>query len=142
MRHRLHYRKLGRTSSERKALLKNMANSLIKYEQIVSTLPKLKELKPYVDKLVTLGKKDTVANRRRAFAILRDDDSVKKIFSVFSERYQDRNGGYSRVLKFNFRKGDNAPMAIIEMVDRDESAKLLDKHDNNNVESNDDDYGV
>jgi large subunit ribosomal protein L17 len=123
MRHKISGRKLGRTTSERKALFKNLANSLIVNEQIVSTLPKAKELRSYVDKLITLGKKGDLSNRRRAFALLRDDEVVSKLFSSLKDRYKDRNGGYTRVLKLGFRKGDNAPIAVIELVDRDESAK-------------------
>ncbi len=123
MRHKISGRKLGRTTSERKALFKNMATALITHEQIISTLPKAKELRSHVEKLITLGKKGTLANRRRAFAILRDDNVVSKLFASLSQRYKDRNGGYTRVLKFGFRKGDNAPMAIIEFVDRDLNAK-------------------
>lgn len=125
MRHKLSGRKLGRTTSERNALFKNMAIALIVQEQIKSTLPKAKELKSYMDKLVTIAKKAGLANRRRAFALLRNDEAVAKLFSIFSERYKERNGGYTRVLKYGFRKGDNAPLAIIEMVDRDSEAKGL-----------------
>ncbi|MFL1780821.1 50S ribosomal protein L17 [Candidatus Hepatincolaceae symbiont of Richtersius coronifer] len=125
MRHKISGRKLGRTSSERKALFKNMATSLILHEQIKSTLPKAKELRSYVDKLITLGKKGSLSNRRQAFALLRDEDSVTKLFTLLNTRYQDRNGGYTRVVKFGFRKGDNAPMAIIELVDKDINAKGL-----------------
>lgn len=123
MRHKMSGRKLGRTTSERKALFKNMANSLINHEQIVSTLPKAKELRSYADKLITLAKKGTLSNRRQAFALLRDESTVAKLFSTLGERYKERNGGYTRVLKYGFRKGDNAPMAIIELVERDVNAK-------------------
>jgi large subunit ribosomal protein L17 len=123
MRHGLSGRKLNRTSSHRKAMFANMASSLIKHEQIVTTLPKAKDLRPIVDRLITLGKKGGVANRRRAFATLRNDDLVRKLFDELADRYQDRPGGYTRVLKFGFRYGDAAPMAVIELVDRDPDVK-------------------
>lgn len=123
MRHKIAGRKLGRTTSERNALYKNLSNALLKHEQIVTTLPKAKELRSVVDKLITVGKTDTLANKRRAFAALRDPEVVAKLFSILADRYKERNGGYTRVLKYGFRKGDNAPMAVIELVDRDESAK-------------------
>ncbi|XWO14385.1 50S ribosomal protein L17 [Candidatus Hepatincola sp. Pdp] len=123
MRHRLSGRKLGRTTAERKALFKNMAIALIINEQIKSTLPKAKELRSYVDKLITLSKKGTLAHKRKAFALLRNDEAVHKLFSALGSRYQERNGGYTRVLKSGFRTGDNAPMAIIEFIDRDVNAK-------------------
>lgn len=129
MKHRIKQRKLNRTTSHRKAMLANMAASLVKHEQIKTTVPKAKELKPYIEKLITLGKQaaekpDTaVAKRRQAIAKMRDQDMVKKIFDVLAERYAERPGGYTRVLKAGFRYGDSAPMAIIELVDRDESAK-------------------
>ncbi len=123
MRHGIAHRKLNRTSSHRKAMFANMAASLITHEQIVTTLPKAKEMKPIMDKLVTLAKKGDLASRRRAIAQIRDKDAVKKLFAVMGERYADRNGGYCRVLKAGFRHGDNAPMAVIELVDRDEDAK-------------------
>ncbi len=123
MRHRLKGRKLNRTSSSRKALFKNMSNSLIKHEQIITTLPKAKELRAFVDKLITLGKKGELAHKRQAFSILRDKEMVNKLFSVLKDRYQDRKGGYTRVLKAGFRYGDNAPMAVIELVERDVTAK-------------------
>lgn len=123
MRHGIKGRKLNRTSSHRKALFKNMANALIKHEQIVTTLPKAKEMKRFIDKLITLGKRGGISRRREAFAILRDEAMVKKLFDVLADRYSERNGGYSRVLKAGFRYGDNAPRAVIELVDRDVSAK-------------------
>lgn len=129
MRHGIKQRKLNRTSSHRKAMLANMAAALIKHEQIVTTLPKAKELKPYVEKLITLGKqaaadpKVALAKRRQAIATLRDETQVKKLFDVLAERYEDRPGGYTRVLKAGFRYGDAAPMAVIELVDRDPEAK-------------------
>ncbi len=126
MRHGMKRRKLNRTASHRKALFVNMANALIKHEQIKTTLPKAKELKPVVDKLITLAKKGGLHRRRQAFARLRDDAMVAKLFSVLSDRYKERPGGYSRVLKAGFRYGDSAPMAIIELVERDEDAKGLD----------------
>lgn len=123
MRHGHGYRKLNRTHTHRKAMFSNMATALITHEQIKTTLPKAKELRRFVDRMITLGKKGQLANRRQAFAFLRDDDAVSKLFSTLSERYKDRSGGYTRVLKAGFRYGDNAPMAIIELVDRDPDAK-------------------
>lgn len=123
MKHGLKQRKLNRTSAHRSAMLSNMANALIKHEQIVTTLPKAKELRPFVEKLITLGKKGGLANRRRAFSILRDETMVAKMFSTIAERYEGRQGGYARILKAGFRYGDSAPMAVIELVDRDPSAK-------------------
>lgn len=127
MRHGLGYRKLNKTSEHRKALFKNMLNSLIKYEQIITTLPKAKELKPQIDKVITIGKNNVLSNKKRLFSKLQDKKSVVKVFDVLSSRYQKRNGGYSRVLKAGFRYGDNAPMAVIELVDRDLEAKKVDK---------------
>lgn len=123
MRHGIAHRKLNRTSSHRKAMFANMAASLIKHEQIVTTLPKAKEMKPIMDKLVTLAKKGDLASRRRAIAKVRDKDAVKKLFDVMGDRYKDRSGGYTRVLKAGYRYGDNAPMAVLELVDRDPDAK-------------------
>ncbi|MEQ8602640.1 MAG: 50S ribosomal protein L17 [Marivibrio sp.] len=123
MRHGNQGRRLNRTTSHRKAMFSNMAASLIKHEQIVTTLPKAKELKPVADKLVTLGKKGGLHRRRQAFAQLRDDAAVAKLFDTLAERYKERPGGYVRVLKAGFRYGDSAPMAVIEFVDRDEDAK-------------------
>jgi len=123
MRHGMSGRKLNRTSSHRKAMFANMAASLIRHEQIVTTLPKAKDLRPVVEKLITLGKKGGLANRRRAFATLRNDDLVTKLFDTLAGRYTDRPGGYTRVLKAGFRYGDAAPMAVIELVDRDPEAK-------------------
>ena len=123
MRHGMHHRKLNITSSHRKAMFANMAAALVKHEQIKTTLPKAKELRPFVEKLITLGKKGGLANRRRAISIMRDETQVAKLFDALAERYKDRQGGYIRVLKAGFRYGDAAPMAIIELVDRDESAK-------------------
>lgn len=118
MRHRNGLRKLNRTSSHRKAMFRNMANALITHEAIRTTLPKAKELRAVVEPLITLGKKPSVANRRLAFDRLRNRDAVTKLFDVLGPRYASRPGGYTRVLKFGFRVGDNAPMALIELVDR------------------------
>lgn len=126
MRHGMSGRKLNRTSSHRKALFSNMANALIKHEQIKTTLPKAKELQPVVEKLVTLGKRGSLHARRQAFAMLRDDGMTRKLFDTLAERYAERQGGYIRVLKAGHRYGDAAPMAIIEFVDRDPEAKGLD----------------
>jgi large subunit ribosomal protein L17 len=123
MRHRLSGRKLGRTSAHRKALLKNMAAALIKHEQIKTTLPKAKELAPHVEKLITLGKRGDLHARRQAFAELRDNAMVEKLFSTIAERYGSRQGGYTRIMKAGFRYGDAAAMAVIELVDRDPEAK-------------------
>ncbi|MBL1242692.1 MAG: 50S ribosomal protein L17 [OCS116 cluster bacterium] len=123
MRHRNKGRKLNRTASHRKALFANMAAALIKHEQITTTLPKAKELRAIVDRLITLGKKGDLHARRHAIAKMRDKEQAKKLFDVLGPRYKDRNGGYTRVLKAGFRYGDNAPMAVIELVDRDVSAK-------------------
>jgi len=127
MRHNLGHRKLNRTAEHRKALFQNMLNSLIKYEQITTTLPKAKELKPLMDKVITIGKKNNLSNKKRLFSKLQDKSSVVKVFDIFSVRYQKRQGGYSRVLKAGFRYGDDAPMAIIELVDRNTQAKKIDK---------------
>ena len=127
MRHKMSYRKLNKTPEHRKALFKNMLNSLIKYEQIVTTLPKAKELKPKIDKVITLGKKSDLSNKKSLFSRLQDKTSVKKVFETFSKRYANRKGGYSRVLKAGFRTGDDAPMAVIELVDRDVNARKVDK---------------
>jgi large subunit ribosomal protein L17 len=126
MRHRKGPRKLNRTSSHRKAMFANMSAALIKHEQIVTTLPKAKELRSIVDKLITLGKRGDLHARRQALSTIKDRALVEKMFSTLAERYADRPGGYTRVLKAGFRHGDNAPMAIIELVDRDEDAKGLD----------------
>lgn len=123
MRHKKAGRKLNRTSTHRQAMFANMAASLIKHEQIVTTLPKAKEMKRFIDRVITLGKKGGLANRRRALSIVRDQKMVAKVFDVLAERYAERSGGYSRVLKAGFRYGDMAPMAVIELVDRDRSAK-------------------
>lgn len=123
MRHKLGGRKLNRTSSHRKALLRNMAAALIKHEQITTTLPKARELRPYVEKLITLGKRGGLSNRRLAHARLLDDAQLVKLFDVLASRYAGRDGGYTRVIKAGIRVSDAAPMAVIELVDRDTSAK-------------------
>ena len=120
-------KKLNRTSEHRKALLKNMLNSLVKYEQIKTTLPKAKFLKPQADKLITLGKKDTLHNMKMLVSKLQDIKSANKVKKKLSKRYEKRSGGYTRIIKAGFRYGDNAPMAIIEFVDRDVEAKKVDK---------------
>ena len=126
MRHKLAYRNLNRTSEHRKALFKNMLNSLIKYEQITTTLPKAKELKPKIDKVITLGKKNNLQTKKSLFSQLQDKSSVDKIVKTLSQRYVKRSGGFSRVIKAGFRYGDDAPKAIIELVDRDVQAKKVD----------------
>ena len=120
-------KKLNRTSEHRKALLKNMLNSLIKYEQIKTTLPKAKFLKPQADKIITLGKKDTLQTTKMLVSKLQDSKSASKVKKTLSKRYEKRSGGYTRIIKAGFRYGDNAPMAIIELVDRDVEAKRIDK---------------
>ena len=126
MRHKFGYRKLNRTSEHRKALFKNMLNSLIKYEQITTTLPKAKELKPQIDKVITLGKKNNLQSKKNLFSELQSKTSVDKLLNILSQRYEKRKGGYSRVIRAGFRYGDDAPMAIIELVDRDLQAKKVD----------------
>ncbi len=123
MKHNINHRKLNRTSSHRKALLMNMSNALIKHEQIITTLPKAKELRPFVEKIVTLGKKGDLESRRKTISILQDEKMTKKIFDIFADRYKDRNGGYTRIVKIGKRFGDNAEKAVIEFIDRDEEAK-------------------
>ncbi len=123
MRHGISQRKLSRKSGHRKALFRNMAAALIKHEQIVTTLPKAKELRPYVEKLVTLAKRGGLSNRRLAQARLLDETQLKKLFDVLAERYSDRDGGYTRIIKAGYRASDSAQMAVIELVDRDEDAK-------------------
>ena len=127
MRHKIGYRKLNKNAEHRKALFKNMLNSLIKYEQIITTLPKAKELKPKIDKVITIGKDPKLSKKKDLFSKLQDQKSVKKVFDILSKRYANRKGGYSRVLKAGFRTGDDAPMAVIELVDRDLNAKKIDK---------------
>lgn len=126
MRHGMSGRKLNRTSSHRKAMFSNMVTALLKHEQIKTTLPKAKDLRPIAEKIISLGKSGTLHDRRRAFAYLRDDAVVAKLFAVIGPRYKARNGGYTRVLKAGFRYGDCAPMAVIELVDRDPAAKGTD----------------
>ena len=126
MKHSIKHRKLNRTSSHRKALLMNMSNALIKHEQITTTLPKAKELRPFIEKVITLGKKGDLSARRKTISILQDEKMAKKIFDILAERYAKRNGGYTRIIKIGNRYGDNAPVAVIEFVDRDEDAKGLD----------------
>ncbi|AQZ53256.1 MAG: 50S ribosomal protein L17 [Martelella sp.] len=123
MRHKSAGRKLNRTASHRKAMFANMAVSLIVHEQIVTTLPKAKEIRPIVEKLITLGKRGDLHARRQAISQIKDVDAVKKLFDVLASRYVDRNGGYTRIMKAGFRHGDNAPIAVIEFVDRDVDAK-------------------
>ena len=123
MYHRKSYRRFGRSSEHRQAMFANLAASLIKHEQIITTLPKAKDLRPIVEKLITLGKRGDLHARRQAIAQIRDIPMVKKLFDVLAPRYQSRNGGYTRVLKAGFRHGDSAPVAVIEFVDRDTAAK-------------------
>ena len=123
MRHKLGYKKLNRTSEHRKALIKNMLNSLIKYEQIITTLPKAKLIKPQAEKLITLGKKKNLTNTRVLISKLQDKTNANKVLNTLSKRYEKRAGGYTRIVKAGFRYGDNSPMAVIEFVDRDVEAK-------------------
>ena len=123
MKHNIKNKKLNKNSTHRKAMFMNLSNALIKHEQITTTLPKAKELKRFVEKIITLGKNGDLLSRRKAIAILQDNKMVKKVFDVFADRYKDRKGGYTRVVKLGNRFGDNAPTAIIELVDRDEEAK-------------------
>ena len=127
MKHNIKHRKLNRTSSHRKALLMNMSNALIKHEQITTTLPKAKELRPFIEKVVTLGKKGDLSSRKKAMSILQDEKMAKKVFDILANRYSERNGGYTRIIKLGNRYGDNAPTAVIEFIDRDEDAKGLDR---------------
>ena len=126
MKHNIKHRKLNRTSSHRKALLMNLSNALIKHEQIKTTLSKAKELRPFIEKIVTLGKKGDLTAKRKTMSILQDEKMTKKIFDTLASRYSERNGGYTRIIKLGNRYGDNASTAVIEFVDRDESAKGLD----------------
>ncbi|MEW4447641.1 50S ribosomal protein L17 [Qipengyuania sp. JC766] len=123
MRHGIRQRKLGRKSGHRTAMFRNMAAALIKHEQIVTTAPKAKELRPYVEKLITLAKRGGLSNRRLAMSRLGDETQLKKLFDILAERYSDRDGGYTRVIKAGIRASDSAPIAVIEFVDRDEDAK-------------------
>ena len=127
MRHRFGYKKLNRTSEHRKALIKNMLNSLIKYEQITTTLPKAKVLKPQADKIITLGKKNSLQNTKILASKLQDMKSTNKVKKTLAKRYESRKGGYTRIIKAGYRYGDNAPLAIIEFVDRDVEAKKVDR---------------
>ena len=127
MRHKFGYKKLNRTSEHRKSLIKNMLNSLIKYEQITTTLPKAKVLKPQADKVITLAKKNTLQNTKMLISKLQDSKSTNKVKKTLSKRYENRKGGYTRIIKAGFRYGDNAPMAVIEFVDRDVEAKRVDR---------------
>ena len=127
MRHKFAHKKLNRTSEHRKALIKNMLNSLVKYEQITTTLPKAKVLRPEAEKLITIGKEDSLANTKRLISKLQNIQTVNKIRKTLSKRYETRKGGYTRIIKAGYRYGDNAPMAIIEFVDRDVEAKRIDK---------------
>ena len=133
MKHKINGKKLNRSSSHRKALFKNMAQAIIKHEQIITTLPKAKTMKPIVDKLITLAKKGSLHARRQAFSKLRDDKMVTKLFGTLAVRYADRSGGYTRVLKAGYRYGDAAAMAVIELVDRDEDARGVDSGPIQNV---------
>ena len=135
MRHKFGHRKLNRTSEHRKALFKNMLNSLIKYEQITTTLPKAKELKPQIDKAITLGKKNNLQSKKNLFSELQSKASVEKLLKILSQRYEKRKGGYSRVIRAGYRYGDDAPMAIIELIDRDIQAKKVDVKKNTEVSS-------
>ena len=135
MRHKFGYKKLNRTSEHRKALIKNMLNSLIKYEQITTTLPKAKVLKPEADKIITLGKKENLKNKKILISKLQDKKSASKVVKTLSKRYEKRNGGYTRIIKAGFRYGDNAPVAIIEFIDRDLEAKKIDKNKNEALKS-------
>ena len=127
MRHKIGYKKLNRTSEHRKALIKNMLNSLIKYEQITTTLPKAKVLKPQADKIITLGKKNNLQNTKILISKLQDAKSANKVKKTLAKRYEGRKGGYTRIIKSGFRYGDNAPLAVIEFVDRDVQAKRVDR---------------
>ena len=126
MKHNIKNKKLNKTSSHRKAMFMNMSNALIKHEQITTTLVKVKELRRFVEKIVTLGKKTDLLSRRKAISILQDQKMAKKVFDILAQRYKSRNGGYTRIIKLGNRFGDNAPTAVIEFVDRDENAKGLD----------------
>ena len=123
MKHNIKNKKLNKNSSHRKSMFMNLSNSLIKHEQITTTLPKAKELKRFIEKIITLGKKGDLLSRRKSISILQDVKMTKKVFDIFSDRYKERNGGYTRIIKLGNRFGDNAPMAVIELVDRDEEAK-------------------
>ena len=136
MKHNIVHRKLNRTSSHRKVLLMNLSNALLKHEQITTTLPKAKELKPYIEKIITLGKKGDLQSRRKAIAILQDEKMTKKIFDTFADRYKDRNGGYTRIIKLGNRKNDNSLVSMIQFVDFNKTTKSV---DDKNSEDNKDD---
>ena len=123
MRHLISHRKLNRTTSHRKVLLMNLSNALLKHEQITTTLPKAKELRPFVEKIITLGKKGDLSSRRKVFSIIQNKNNISKVFDIFAIRYKDRNGGYTRIVKLGNRFGDNAEKAVIELIDRDTEAK-------------------
>ena len=142
MRHRLGYKKLNRTSEHRKALIKNMLNSLIKYEQLTTTLPKAKVLKPQADKIITLGKKNNLQNTKILVSKLQDINSANKVKKTLAKRYTNRKGGYTRIIKAGFRYGDNAPMAVIEFVDRDIEAKKVDRKKKETLKSKEKDKQV
>ena len=137
MRHKIGNKKLNRTSEHRKALFKNMLNSLIKYEQITTTLPKAKVLRPEAEKLITIGKNDSLANTKRLVSKLQNTQTVNKIRKTLSKRYETRKGGYTRIIKAGYRYGDNAPLAVIEFVDRDIEAKRIDKKKEDKVKTED-----
>ena len=126
MKHNIKNKKLNKTTSHRKAMFMNMTNALIKHEQITTTLAKAKELRRFVEKIITLGKKGDLLSRRKSIAVLQDNKMSKKVFDILADRYKNRNGGYTRIIKIGNRFGDNAPTAVIELVDRDENAKGLD----------------
>ena len=126
MKHNIKNKKLNKTSSHRKAMLMNMSNALLKHEQITTTLPKAKELRRFVEKIITLGKKGDLISKRKLNSVLQDEKISKKVFEILAERYKSRLGGYTRIIKLGYRYGDNSPTAIIELVDRDENAKGLD----------------
>ena len=140
MKHNIKNKKLNKTSSHRKAMFMNMSNALIKHEQITTTLPKAKELKRFIEKIITLGKKGDLLSLRKAISILQDKKMSSKVFGILADRYKDRNGGYTRVIKLGNRFGDNAPMSVIELVDRDEDAKgkdsgpVIEKKPNEEIE--------
>lgn len=138
MRHRIKGKKLNKTSAHRKALLKNLSQALIKHEQIITTLAKAKSLKPYFDKLITIGKKGSLHAKRQAISKIGDLSLVNKLFNILAKRYESRNGGYSRVLKAGFRYGDSAPMAVIELVDKDENARGKDSGPSQEIKNNKD----
>ena len=142
MRHKFGYKKLNRTSEHRKALIKNMLNSLIKYEQITTTLPKAKVLRPQADKIITLGKTDSLHNTKSLISKLQDIKSANKVKKTLSKRYSNRKGGYTRIIKAGFRYGDNAPMAVIEFVDRDIEAKKVDRKKKETLKSKEKDKQV